>query len=410
MYIKNKANKVYDENRYIYGFAQIKEYLESQGKGQLYDDLVSLSILQSGLRTSPISFTSLLPYEDFKNKYAETLSYINDFSNLDEFTNLDVFKRNNWNNSDIVPSMSASYIKGMYNPFMNHFLPKKAKAAIQDGKVPMLLQVSINSIDAKDVVSYSWEKGSTAEKKRMRKEKDYSYIKKGLFKKVYEDEAQTIPLIRTYINPKNGKPYLSYVYKMVNAWGQGIYANELYMEAKPSVFDNGYIKVEERTMTVNRRFPNGEIDPQSFIDIKFSPEVNDSEIVKLYPDDATVDISPVIEVPQITPTLSVESLLIKLGARKVSKGMLSIDGQHWYLDSKYWSTLPKPGGNELFIYPDSKNGDIEISVGFKKDGEKTFKSDLSSYDLEDTQAYLSKSTEQTDNWQEEDNTCTNPIV
>ena len=317
LYIKNKANKVYDENRYIYGFAQIKQYLESQGKGQLYDDLVSLSILQSGLRTSPISFTSLLPYEDFKNKYAETLSYINEFSNLDEFTNLDVFKRNNWNNSDIVPSMSASYIKGMYNPSMNHFLPKKAKSAIQDGKVPMLLQVSINSIDAKDVVSYSWEKGSTAEKKRMRKEKDYSYIKKGLFKKVYEDETQTIPLIRTYINPKNGKPYLSYVYKMVNAWGQGIYANELYMEAKPSVFDNGYIKVEERTMTVNRRFPNGEIDPQSFIDIKFSPEVNDSEIVKLYPDDATIDISPVTE-QSVAAVLPIEQNFIDgQGSRKM---------------------------------------------------------------------------------------------
>lgn len=299
LYIKNKANKVYDENRYIYGFSQIKQYLESQGKGQLYDDLVSLSILQSGLRTSPISFTSLLPYEDFKNKYAETLSYINDFSNLDDFNKLDVFKRNNWNNSDIVPSISASYIKGMYNPFMNHFLPKKAKAAIQEGNVPMLLQVSINSIDAKDVITYTWEKGTTAEKKRLRKDNDYSYIKKGLFKKVYLDEQQTTPLIKTYINPKNGKAYLSYVYKMINAWGQGMNANELYTEARPSVFDNGYIKVEDRTITVNRRFPNGEIDPNSFIDIKYSPEVNDTEIVKLYDDGEIVNTAPVIESPQV---------------------------------------------------------------------------------------------------------------
>jgi hypothetical protein len=305
LYIKNKANKVYDENRYIYGFSQIKQYLESQGKGQLYDDLVSLSILQSGLRTSPISFTSLLPYEDFKNKYAETLSYINDFSNLDDFIKLDVFKRNNWNNTDIVPSMSASYIKGMYNPSMNHFLPKKAKAAIQAGEVPMLLQVSINSIDAKDVVTYTWEKGTTAEKKRMRKDKDYSYIKKGLFKKVYLDNAQTTPLVKTYINPKNGKPYLSYVYKMINAWGQGIYANELYAEERPSVFDNGYIKVEGKTVTVNRRFPNGEYDPNSYVDIKFSPEVEDSKIVALYPEGEEDNTAPVIE-SQSTETLSNE--------------------------------------------------------------------------------------------------------
>ena len=300
LYIKNKANKVYDENRYIYGFTQIKEYLQSQGKAQLYDDLVSLSILQSGLRTSPISFTSLLPYEDFKNKYAETLSYINDFSNLDDFNKLDVFKRNNWNNSDIVPSMSASYIKGMYNPSMNHFLPKKAKAAIQAGEVPMLLQVSINSIDAKDVVTYTWEKGTTAEKKRMRKDNDYSYVKKGLFKKVYLDDAQTTPLVKTYINPKNGKSYLSYVYKMINAWGQGIYANELYAEARPSVFDNGYIKVEGKTVTVNRRFPNGEYDPNSYVEIKFSPEVEDSKIIALYPEGEENNTAPEVESPQLT--------------------------------------------------------------------------------------------------------------
>jgi len=443
LYIKNKANKVYDENRYIYGFAQIKQYLESQGKGQLYDDLVSLSILQSGLRTSPISFTSLLPYEDFKNKYAETLSYINEFSNLDEFTNLDVFKRNNWNNSDIVPSMSASYIKGMYNPSMNHFLPKKAKSAIQDGKVPMLLQVSINSIDAKDVVSYSWEKGSTAEKKRMRKEKDYSYIKKGLFKKVYEDEAQTIPLIRTYINPKNGKAYLSYVYKMVNAWGQGIYANELYMEAKPSVFDNGYIKVEERTMTVNRRFPNGEIDPQSFIDIKFSPEVNDSEIVKLYPDDATIDTSSEITQSSVAAVLPIEQnftdgqgsrkMQSKFAGKSTMDLILSGDRTRTTRAKTDIARMIKDYGltkiEDLvgkIIPMTDKSGRIAQTritkvvpftqkyqdTTWQKEGWEKSVTDklIGQYPYAIEFELIQPSTEQTDNWQEEDNTCTNPIV
>jgi CRISPR/Cas system CMR-associated protein Cmr5 small subunit len=45
LYIKNKANKVYDQNRTIYAFEELKSYLTSQGKTQLYDDLVKLSIL-----------------------------------------------------------------------------------------------------------------------------------------------------------------------------------------------------------------------------------------------------------------------------------------------------------------------------------------------------------------------------
>ena len=92
--------------------------------------------------------------------------------------------------------------------------------------------------------------------------------------------------------------------------------------------------------------------------------------------------------PSVTQssTSFVESLLTKLGGKKVTKGMLNIDGQRWFLDKKYWSMIPKPGGNELFIYPDG--GDMEISVGFMKDGERSFKSELSSYDLNDVITFL----------------------
>ena len=63
----------------------------------------------------------------------------------------------------------------------------------------------------------------------MIKEGDYSFRKRGLFKKVYLDESNKIPVVLT-----EGK-YENYVYQMINAWGDSFRANEFYTVAKPSV-------------------------------------------------------------------------------------------------------------------------------------------------------------------------------
>ena len=65
--LKSNDRKVYDQNAIIYGFEQLKEYLSSDSN--LYDKIVITSILQSGLNNSNISFTSLIPYEDFSKVY-----------------------------------------------------------------------------------------------------------------------------------------------------------------------------------------------------------------------------------------------------------------------------------------------------------------------------------------------------
>jgi hypothetical protein len=46
-----------------------------------------------------------------------------------------------------------------------------------------------------------------------------------------------------YIHSSNDKDY--FVYKAVNAWGDGFRAQEFYDEARESVIDNGFIKVDE---------------------------------------------------------------------------------------------------------------------------------------------------------------------
>jgi hypothetical protein len=238
--IKNKDNKAYDQNNIIYAFRDLKDYLK--GRTDLYDKIVRLSILQSGLGNSPISFTSLIPYEDVSRIYNKTLSKIENLPNLDDFYNLGVFQRNNWNDNDIVPSSSLFMLFGKRGPFypsLNFNRYKNAKAAMTNGEIPQL--VTGGTGQEYEVFSWTDLDISLTERTNMRKAGDYSYIKKGLFKKVYDVDGNPLTT-----QNKNGREYL--VYKAVNAWGDSFRAQEFYIEAKESIIDNGMMKVSNEVM------------------------------------------------------------------------------------------------------------------------------------------------------------------
>lgn len=263
--VRGLGNKVYDQNNIIYAFREIRNYLK--GKSKLYDRIVQLAILQNGLSSSVMSFTSVLPFEDFEKIYNKTLSKIESIPNLDNFVKLSVFQRNNWNNDDIVPHMSAPLIRSKktgdpyYNPAME-FLDKKVKRAISDGIIPQVMTVRTTSREArKDHLVYTWEKFDeliTSEwkskypglkkyelikqiKADMRKAGDYSYINKGLFEKVKDGAGG---YLTTFYKNSEGEVIEQYIYKMINAWGDGHRANEFYDVDKPSVIDNGFLKAK----------------------------------------------------------------------------------------------------------------------------------------------------------------------
>lgn len=248
--IDNKTNKVYDQNQIIYGFEELKAFLEKNGS-PIYDRLVRLAVVQSGLSNSPISFTSLLPYEDLLKMYNDTLANLENMPNLADFHKLNVFQRNNWNNDDIVPSRRAKMVMGdnkkMYYQNNTRFYgnPDLDDATLA-GAIPQLMKLSSLAAEAdSDVVIYSWESVPPGKTKyQMIKEGDMSFIKKGLFKKVYDGGT---PLT---IKNKYGTP--TYIYKMINPWGDSrrvgenyFAANEFYAFAQKSVIDNGFLPANE---------------------------------------------------------------------------------------------------------------------------------------------------------------------
>jgi spore coat protein CotF len=258
-------NKVYDQNNVIYAFRELRNYLKGQNN-PLYDRIVTLSVLQSGLSSSPISFTNLLPYEDFENIYNQTLSKLEGMSNLEDFYKLGVFQRNNWNNDDVVPYLKAALIttaagRRHYNPSMK-FLPDPVKNAVANGDIPPILTRSKRNKEANsDYIVYTWEKQEdvltpdelnaalakggneiykaiAAKKTAMRRANDYSFINKALFKKVYDDYGT--PLEHT---DYKGQKY--FVYKAINAWGDSFRANEFWATDHKSVIENGFMEVED---------------------------------------------------------------------------------------------------------------------------------------------------------------------
>jgi hypothetical protein len=251
LYMPGKDNKVYDQNKVIYGFEELRNYMESTGDLPLYKKLVKLSILQSGLSTSAISFTSLIPYDDFVEEYNDILSKLETLPNLADFATLNVFERNNWNDDEIVPHKKAQFktekqkdgkLKTRYDNNALTILNTGANLAMKANKIPQVIKISTMSREStKDIIVYSWEeipKGKT--RAEMVKASDFSFIKKGLFKKVTDTEDGVDPLI-TY----NRSGYTFIVYKAINAWGDSFRANEFYDFATKSKIDNGFIKVDE---------------------------------------------------------------------------------------------------------------------------------------------------------------------
>ena len=251
--VKGIDNRAYDQNNIIYAFRELRDYLKD--KSDLYDRLVTLSILQSGLSPSPISFTSVLPYEDFEKVYNKTLSRLDGVDNLEDFYKLGVFQRNNWNNDDVVPYSKAFTIETAYGPVYNPsmaFLPKPVKEAVAKGTIDPVVSKSINSYDGNfEYIVYRWEKGAeiltdedkakglTVAKKKaeMRKAGDYSFIQKGLFKKVRDGFGKAFKHTGS-----RGRKY--YIYKAINAWGDGYRANEFWDTEHLSKINNGFIPAQ----------------------------------------------------------------------------------------------------------------------------------------------------------------------
>jgi len=253
--LTNIDNKVSDQNLVIYGFNELRETLKAEDNLKLYGRLTRLALLQSGLTNSPISFTNLLPYNDFKGLYNETLSILEKLPNLAQFQEVNVIERNNWNNSDVVTykKETANFKQKEDGSFYmskpdTGTLVEAFKKAVTTNIIPKMVVLSpMSNAGRADFIVYAYEDYISKDKKILRRKTgNREHQHKVLMQKVYTTDAKNkrVPLMQV-TQGKDGEVYTKYVYKAINAWGDSFRAQEYYTTGQQSVLDNGFDKVNE---------------------------------------------------------------------------------------------------------------------------------------------------------------------
>jgi hypothetical protein len=371
LYISAKDNKIYDQNQIIYGLREIKKFLPEAQAG-LYGDLVRLAVLQSGLMNSRIAFTNLLPFEDFTAVYNQTLSKIDKMPNLSNFVDMNVLERANWNDVNIVPQYKEKVIitkKG--RPFKPQTVgvSKKLQEAMNAGEVPKVINIGTFTLEGRsDVITFIWSDMTVnkTQKSEMVKKGDYSFMKKGLFKKVYTtgEDGKATPL--TYDTPpsKDGRVYTNFVYKMINAWGDSLYANEFYDKlnpldatatiSRPSVLDNGYEKAIAGTKRVEVALGLGTTT-------KTSGEVEDSKIVEVLEEGVPTVKENVVSLPTQTMIMQSDNVQKILSGEKTTtlrtenfpSGKYNFGGKDFQVTNRGLLNVKEAGGVEAISKSES---------------------------------------------------------
>jgi hypothetical protein len=99
--VKLRANlrEAYDENLYT---GYMREMRDNPETADLYKELITTIILQ-GTYTSSISLKNIIPIEDYAAEVSNIMSTVTADKIAQNFATNNYFQRNNWNDSDVVP-------------------------------------------------------------------------------------------------------------------------------------------------------------------------------------------------------------------------------------------------------------------------------------------------------------------
>ena len=230
----------------------LRELRDNPITHDLYKKLVLTSFLQSGLADSRISFQQYIPHEDVEEIVMQQAQAITltpeQFATFDR---VNAFYRNMWNDNDIVPLVKKVEDQMMGGKYFRYFSTKNTilgdrigivlksygenKAFPQKLQEPKFLTRSskYNANDLNypflktnevgiDPDSLLGEEYTPQQQRDMRDRGDFSYSRPLLFQRVMEMGG---PYIHSYDSVTGEYVYL---YKQVNAWGDGTRAQEYH--------------------------------------------------------------------------------------------------------------------------------------------------------------------------------------
>ena len=291
------VNSAYDANLYT---GMMRELRDTPGMNDLYNNIVKVGILQ-GIYKSAISINSIIPIEDYSKIITPIVNSIRNNGSLDSYLG-GLFQRNNFNDAKIFKQIEPKFFSNapfgeehypigedefgndIYQYLALHAFPTIENLQIlsTDRKILLLDETYNSSAVAYDYVKFprvitetrkgeptgnyiNVTNGQSISKQtlgKMKAQGDFSMNDIFGYQKVKYLNGE--PVKYSFTNNKD-QLETKYVYKLVNLYGDGRYASEYYEDFRPSVFNNGTVKIDN--------------------------EIPDGDIIKFYGGDITKKIS-----------------------------------------------------------------------------------------------------------------------
>ena len=257
---KREGNDVFTRNSYI---AALRELKEHPRYFSLYRKLVRHALIQNGVQLSPNSWANLIPNEDYATIVSAPIKALPVETDLHKFNEVGAFYRNAWKtgllpklvlNKKMVGISDSGYHWAINFGFWNKFaeLGKKFPKGTIMKSSQMNEYMTYIPFDTEGSRAFipELDGGNLISKKTAYEKGDPRLMKTYLYQLVRDSEGNPV-----FIEEEsNGNIYKNFIYRAINAWGEGNKAQEYYDTIQQSKFDNNTFKVTE-------------INPQEIVDV-----------------------------------------------------------------------------------------------------------------------------------------------
>jgi hypothetical protein len=380
--IKLKVNlkEAYDENLYVEMMRELREL-----DPELYNNIVKVALLQ-GTYQSPVSINNIIPIEDYSKEIKPIIDGLIDDADTEYFAN-GMFQKNNFKDEQIVPTITPRFtfprdenfeeieiILGE-DPFGNDVYQYETdmfRTEFDNAENKRLVLTLSPMFDMGNGANSDFVKVPRVFVNKRGQNVDLitgKTISPQAMKSMRMQGNTSLTDYYGYQKVKlmNGSPLLDfegrYVYKLVNLLGDGNLVSEYYLDGRPSVLNNGTIKIDQ------------EIADAKIIEYfggDFAEEVVSlpTEVTEPASDRTTMQMQPqnVAKILNGTKTTTIRESIAKGGNINVGETkIVNFGGKDFNVTNRGQLTINEAGGIETmlnseglsnindFMYQQSKN-------------------------------------------------------
>lgn len=366
--LKVNSKEAYDENLYIEMLRELREL-----DPVLYNNIVKVAILQ-GTYQSPVSINNIIPLEDYSKTIKPIIDTLVDDVNTEYFSK-GSFQKNNWKDEQIVPTITPRFqfqrdedyeeIENIIgeDPYGNdvyQYETQTFETQFDDAENKRLVLTLSPMFDGGNGANSDFVKVSRVFVNKKGQNVDIitgKTISPQAMKAMRMAGNTSLTDYYGYQKVKysNGQPVRNwegrYVYKLVNLLGDGNLVSEYYLDGRPSVLNNGTIKI-------NQEIPDAKIIEYFGGDMTEEVVSLPAEVTEPVSDRTTMQMQPqnVAKILNGTKTTTIRESIAKGGNINVGETkIVNFGGTDFNVTNRGQLTINEAGGLETILKSEGVN-------------------------------------------------------